>query len=111
VPVLDIEQLKAVTMDDAELMRDILASLITDTGHQLHELERSLLEANTKETVRLAHYSKGACASVGAESTARLLQEIERKAVAGDWEACGASLRSLHIEFQKLQEEAAHLTV
>jgi HPt (histidine-containing phosphotransfer) domain-containing protein len=110
VPVLDIEQLKNITMDDAELMQDILATLISDTDRQLHALEHALEIADARETARLAHYSKGACANVGATSTARILQEIEKNAAAGDLEACGASLVSLQREFQKLQEEAAHLT-
>ena len=110
VPVLDLEQLKNITMDDADLMRDILVSLISDTSRQLLALERAVSAADATETVRLAHYSKGACANVGATSTARILQEIENKAAAGDLQACGASLPSLQREFQKLQEEAAELT-
>src|SRR5262249_11879300 len=77
VPVLDLEQLKNITMDDADLMREILITLISDTSRQLLALERAVSEADAKETVRVAHYSKGACANVGATSTARILQEIE----------------------------------
>jgi HPt (histidine-containing phosphotransfer) domain-containing protein len=109
VPVLDLEQLKNITMDDADLMRDILSTLISDTSDQLQALERALSQADAKEAVRVAHYSKGACANVGAESTARILQEIERKAAAGDLNSCEASLPALHQEFQKLQTEAATL--
>ena len=97
-------------MDDADLMREILESLISDTSRQLLALERALGESDAKETVRLAHYSKGACANVGATSTARILLEIEKKAAAGDLTACGASFQSLQREFQKLQAEAASLT-
>lgn len=97
-------------MDDADLMREILESLISDTSQQLLALEHALGESNAKEAVRLAHYSKGACANVGATSTARILLEIEKKAAVGDLAACGASLPSLQREFQKLQAEAASLT-
>jgi HPt (histidine-containing phosphotransfer) domain-containing protein len=110
VPVLDIQQLKDITMDDAELMQDILATLITDTSRQLLALEHAVEHADATETARLAHYSKGACANVGATSTARILLEIEKQAKAGDLEACGAALISLQREFQKLRSEAAHLT-
>ena len=108
--VLDLEQLKQITMDDPELMREILETLIDDTSKQLQALDQALRTADAGETARLAHYSKGACANVGATSTARILQEIEKKAAAGDLEACGASLVSLQREFQKLQAEAARLT-
>jgi HPt (histidine-containing phosphotransfer) domain-containing protein len=110
VPVLDFEQLKNITMDDAELMREILVTLISDTRQQLSALERAVSAADAKEASRLAHYSKGACANVGATATARILQEIEKKAAAGDLEACGASLPSLQREFQKLQQQASALT-
>jgi HPt (histidine-containing phosphotransfer) domain-containing protein len=110
VPVLDIEQLKNVTMDDADLMREILAALISDTSRQLHALERALAAADAQEAVRLCHYSKGACANVGAVSTAAILQEIESKAKQGDLAACGASLPCLQAEFQKLQNAASGLT-
>jgi HPt (histidine-containing phosphotransfer) domain-containing protein len=109
VRVLDIEQLKDVTMNDAELMQDILATLISDTGRQLHALERAVEKADAKETARLAHYSKGACANVGATSAARILLEIEMRAAAGDLQACGASLVSLQRELQKLEVEVAQL--
>jgi HPt (histidine-containing phosphotransfer) domain-containing protein len=110
VPVLDLEQLKDITMDDADLMREILEALISDTSRQLLALERALAESDAKEAVRLAHYSKGACANVGATSTARILQDIEKKAATGDMVSCGAALDSLQREFQKLQAEAASLT-
>lgn len=96
-------------MDDSELMRDILAALISDTSQQLQALERALEQADAKETARLAHYSKGACANVGATSTAELLQVIEKKAAAGDLQSCTVPFESLRQEFQKLRTEAAHL--
>jgi HPt (histidine-containing phosphotransfer) domain-containing protein len=111
VPVLDVEQLKNITMDDADLMREILDSLISDTSRQLCALERALGAADATETMRLAHYSKGACANVGATSTARILQDIEKKAKSGDLQSCGASLISLQQEFQKLRAEAANLSI
>src|ERR1043166_9863707 len=97
-------------MNDAELMQEIMATLISDTSRQLRALEHAVEIADAKETARLAHYSKGACANVGATATARILMEIEKKAAAGDLQACGASLPSLQREFQKLQQEAAGLT-
>lgn len=97
-------------MDDAELMHDILATLISDTSRQLRAIEHAVEIADAKETARLAHYSKGACANVGATATARILMEIEKKAAAGDLQACGASLASLQREFQKLQAEVSQLS-
>ena len=96
-------------MDDPDLMRDILETLIDDTGRQLIALDHALAAANAPETARLAHYSKGACANVGANSSARLLQEIERQAKTGDLSPCGESLVNLRVEFEKLRKVAAVL--
>ena len=110
MPVLDLEQLKDITLDDAELMQEILMALISDTSQQLRALALAVQRADAKETARLAHYSKGACANVGASDTARILLKIEEQAAQGDMQGCGASLASLETELRKLQAEAAQLT-
>jgi HPt (histidine-containing phosphotransfer) domain-containing protein len=106
---LDLEQLRDVTMDDAELMRELLSTLIDDTARQLHSLEQALSRADAREAVRLAHYSKGACANVGAQPTAVILQQIETRAKEGDLQACGQCMPSLWNEFHRLEAEAAAL--
>ena len=55
----------------------------------------------------MAHYVKGACANVGAVSMATILQNIERSAGEGDFEACRMSVRNLALELQKFSTEAA----
>ncbi len=104
--VLDLEQLRNVTLEDQDLMREIVAALIDDTARQMQALNRAILNQDAGECVRLAHYSKGACASVGARSSAALLQGIERRAASGDFDACRESLRSLAGELEKLRTHA-----
>ena len=105
--VLDVEQLRDATMDDESLMRDVVAALIDDTARHIGLLDRAIRERDAGETMRLAHCSKGACASVGASSSAAVLLEIESKAATGDFETCGKSLRSLAEELDKLRSEAS----
>lgn len=88
-------------------MREVLAALIDDTARQLNLLDAAIRQRNASETIRLAHYSKGACANVGARSTAALLQQIERTAARGDFETCVQSFGSLAAELEKLRQEAA----
>jgi HPt (histidine-containing phosphotransfer) domain-containing protein len=107
--VLDRDQLRGVTLDDQELMREILQTLIDDTARQLSALEAAIRAADRQRLARLAHYSKGACANVGAIGAAAMLQNIERKAATGDFAACGASLTVLAEELQKLRREAGSL--
>ncbi|MCL4402619.1 MAG: Hpt domain-containing protein [Acidobacteria bacterium] len=101
--ILDLEQLRNVTLDDEELMREVVEALIDDTSRQLPALHRAIEEGNSGECMRLAHYSKGACANVGARSSAALLQHIERRAAQGRFEECATSLASLAEEMGKLR--------
>jgi HPt (histidine-containing phosphotransfer) domain-containing protein len=107
--VLDREQLRNVSLEDPDLMRELLAALIEDTSRQIPTLGEAIRAHNAGETVRLAHYSKGACVNVGARSSAAILEEIERTAKAGDFDRCGASLESLAAEIVKLRDEALRI--
>jgi len=107
--VLDLEQLRNVTLDDEELMREVVGALIDDTTRQMEALNRAIQQENSTECVRLAHYSKGACANVGAKSSAALLQHIERRAAQKDFAECDVSLRCLASEIDKLKAQAGTL--
>jgi HPt (histidine-containing phosphotransfer) domain-containing protein len=103
--VLDHDQLRDVTMDDEELMRDIISSLIDDTSRQIALLDAAIRQGDRERCVRLAHYSKGACANVGANAAAAVLKHIERKASDGQFQECSASLRTLVQEIERLKSE------
>jgi HPt (histidine-containing phosphotransfer) domain-containing protein len=108
-PVLDRKQLRQVTLDDENLMREILETLIDDTSLQIGRLNRAIASADSAECVRVAHYAKGACASAGAISAAALLRRIEGVAAQGDFSACRASLGELEKELNKLRTAAKDL--
>ncbi len=107
--VLDRDQLCSITLDDEQLMRDIVAALIEDTTNQLPSLDAAFHAADANRVARLAHYSKGACANVGAESVAATLRTIERDALAGDLSGGAASLAALAAELDRLRDAAATL--
>ncbi len=90
-------------------MREVISALIDDTSRQIAALGSAIREQNAAETARLAHYSKGACANVGAASTAAILQHIERTAARGDFNACVESLDRLAAELDKLRSEAREI--
>jgi HPt (histidine-containing phosphotransfer) domain-containing protein len=104
---LNREQLREITMDDPDLMREIVLALIDDTSRQILLLDAAIREADPVKCARLAHYSKGACANVGAESAADLLKHIEQRAHGGDFEECSVSLAALTDEIGRLRSEAA----
>lgn len=103
--VLDRKQLRDITMDDEDLMREILSALIDDTARQIRLLAAAIQDENPAQCMRLAHYSKGACANVGAHRVAAVLKQIERTAAGGDFRECGNSLAVLSQEMELLRAE------
>ncbi len=107
VSVLDIRQLREITLDDEELMREILTCLVDDTASQMVLLDKAIRDHDPQRTMRLAHYSKGACANVGANALAAQLKSLELHAAAGRFEECAASYEVLTREVERLRAEAA----
>ncbi|HTP33275.1 MAG TPA: Hpt domain-containing protein [Candidatus Acidoferrales bacterium] len=104
--VLDFQQLRDITLDDQELMREVLFALIDDTSRQLSLLSAAIEEQDVQRCMRLAHYSKGACANVGANRAAAMLKQIERDASRNAFDECSAELKSLLEELETLRQEA-----
>lgn len=107
--VLDREQLREVTLHDAELMREILDALLEDSSRQTCLMEAAIHAQDAPRIMRLAHYSKGACANIGARAAAAVLDDMERLARRGEYRECGASLAALGHELDRLREEAARV--
>ena len=104
--VLDLEQLREVTLEDDELMGQILTALIDDTARQIPLLEVAIRERNGPQCARLAHYSKGACANVGANAAAAVLEAMERQAASGSVAECSVQLARLASEVERLRQAA-----
>jgi HPt (histidine-containing phosphotransfer) domain-containing protein len=104
---LDRAQLRDVTLDDEDLMREILAALIEDTSRQMPFLDSAIREEDSKKCMRLAHYSKGACANVGANAAAAVLKRMEREAACREFPECRASLANLAAEIERLRFAAS----
>lgn len=104
--MLDVHQLKDITLDDDELMRDVLTALIDDTSRQLSLLDTAIRQQDSQRCMRLAHYSKGACANVGANRAAATLKQLEQDAARSAFEDCSAGLKALIEELDHLRHEA-----
>ena len=96
--VLDRQQLRDITLDDDELMREVLTSLLDDTSKQVALLDQAIRAQDPQKTMRLAHYCKGACANVGANAVAAVLKRLEEQAARNAFGDCAASLSSLSLE-------------
>ena len=106
---LDRDQLRDVTLDDEVLMREILSALIDDTSRQMRLLEAAIREQDATRCMHLAHYSKGACANVGANAAADILKDIERRAANSEFNECSAALDRLAQEVEALRSAAGSL--
>ena len=107
--VLELEQLRDVTLNDPQLMREILGALVDDTSRQLELLQTAIRECDSPRCARLAHYSKGACANVGANRAAGMFQQIERNAAEGEFARCSLALAGLARELDELRSAAIAL--
>ena len=104
--VLDRQQLRDITLDDDELMREVLAALLDDTASQLVLLDAAIRDKDPQQTMRVAHYCKGACANVGANRVAAVLKRMEQEAASHSFADCAASLCNLSQELERLRVEA-----
>ena len=104
--VLDWQQLRDITLDDDELMREVLTTLLDDTSKQMALLDGAIRDQDQQKTLRLAHYCKGACANVGANAAAAVLKRMEDQAKSQSYTDCAASLCNLMQELDRLRVEA-----
>jgi HPt (histidine-containing phosphotransfer) domain-containing protein len=107
--VLDREQLRDITLDDGDLMRQVLAALIEETTQQMQQLASAIQEQDADRCMRLAHDCKGACANVGAASASAVLKQIEGQAARRDFAGCQAGLLRLAREVELLRSAAHEL--
>jgi HPt (histidine-containing phosphotransfer) domain-containing protein len=104
---LDREQLRDITMNDEELMREALNALWDDTTANVPRLEEAVKQHDSDRCVRLAHYSKGACANLGANRAAAVFRNIEMEARQSHFHECGESLCALARALEELKAEIA----
>jgi HPt (histidine-containing phosphotransfer) domain-containing protein len=107
--VLDRQQLRDITLDDSELMREVLTALLDDTSKQLALLDHAIRNKDPQKTMRLAHYCKGACANVGANAVAAVLKRLEQQASCHSFADCSVSLANLMEELERLRVEAVEV--
>jgi HPt (histidine-containing phosphotransfer) domain-containing protein len=107
--VLDLSQLRNVTLNDETLMREVVRALVSDTSHKIEELHRAVERDDVSACVRVAHSAHGACGNVGAASLAALFYTVEQHAIQGDLDTCRSSLENLQTELEKLRSEASSI--
>jgi HPt (histidine-containing phosphotransfer) domain-containing protein len=106
---LDLEQFRNFTLDDRQLMREILWALIDDTTRQAGLLEGSIRDRDGQRIVRLTRTAARACSNVGAIAAAAALNTIGHSAGLSQFDVCRSSLEVLRREIGRLRDEASAL--
>jgi HPt (histidine-containing phosphotransfer) domain-containing protein len=104
--VLDLSQLRNVTLSDEALMREVVCALVSDTTTHILELRAAVERADAPTCVRVAHSAHGACGNVGAVTLAALFAAVEKQALSGKLNLCHSSMERLDSELEKLREAA-----
>jgi HPt (histidine-containing phosphotransfer) domain-containing protein len=107
--VLDRDELRNVTLDDRQLMGEILWALIDDASRHAGMLESTLKEANGQRSMRVARHAARACANLGANATAEAFQAVARHAGSREFDACRSSMAVVRAEIERLREEASRV--
>ena len=104
--VLDLAQLRNVTLNDEALMREVVSALMSAVSEQIQDLQRAMERGDFQACIQVAHSARGACGNVGAVSLAAVFSALEGQAAEGDLESCRSSVRELTVELEKLRREA-----
>ena len=103
--VLDVSQLRNVTLNDEALMREVVVALVSEVTQQIEGLSRAVERGDAKACITVAHNAYGACGNVGAASMAAVFYSIERQAADGNLGQCQSHVESLNVELEKLRRE------
>ncbi len=103
-PVFDRAGMMARLVDDEDLARIVVDGFLEDAPKQIETLRTCLAAGDPAGALRQAHTIKGASAAVGGEALRAVAFEMEKAALAGDFEAVTARLADLDSEFARLKE-------
>jgi len=103
--VLDVSQLRNVTLNDETLMREVVVALVSEVSQQIEGLSRAVQQGDTQACIKVAHNAYGACGNVGAASMAAVFCSIERQAADGNLSLCRSYVETLSVELEKLRRE------
>jgi HPt (histidine-containing phosphotransfer) domain-containing protein len=104
--VLNLEELRSLTMNDRQLMGEILQALIEDASRHAGMLEAAVGDVDAARSARIARQASRACGNIGAVAAAAAFRRIERHAAQREFEACRSALAAARAEIERLRTAA-----
>jgi CheY-like chemotaxis protein len=102
--VFDRPGLVARTMEDEDLLREIICCFLEDTPHLIEGLKQHVRSGDSAAAGAQAHSLKGSAANVGGVALSETALEMERAGQAGRLEAIAALLPELERQFRLLHD-------
>jgi HPt (histidine-containing phosphotransfer) domain-containing protein len=101
--VLNLEELRSLTMNDRQLMGEILQALIEDASRHAGLLEAAVADVDAARSARIARQASRACGNIGAVAVAAAFRRIERHAAQREFAACRSGLTAARAEIERLR--------
>jgi PAS domain S-box-containing protein len=99
---IDLDDLRAVTGDDPELMAQMLLAFKSDVPRHVSRITEGVATSDAGIVREAAHTLKGAAAAIGARAVRDLAQKLEAAGRAGDVAPAGAAFTALAPEVRRL---------
>jgi HPt (histidine-containing phosphotransfer) domain-containing protein len=107
--VLNLEELRNLTMNDRQLMSEILQALIEDASRHAGMLETAVRDGDAARSARIARHASRACGNIGAIAAAATFRQIERHAGQRELDACRPVLAAARAEIERLRGAASQM--
>ena len=104
-PIFDLAGIKALFMNDADLIRTVAKSFLENIPQQIAALKGYIEARDASNARRLAHSIKGASANVCGEALRKVAAEMEKEALDGDMSAVAGRMAELDAQFDALKRE------
>jgi HPt (histidine-containing phosphotransfer) domain-containing protein len=106
VPTLNPDSIQALRdlspEGDSEFLRELIGIYLDDSPKRLAQLEEAIARQDAAMIIRSAHTLKGSSGNFGAEQFAKIAQEIETHAKAGNMAAAAAGMPALKSAFEQV---------
>ncbi len=102
--VFDRPGLVARTMEDEDLLREIVSCFLEDAPRLIEDIKEHIRSGDSALAGAQAHGLKGAAANVGGVALSETAHEMERAGNAGRLEAADALLPELERQFARLRD-------